>query len=188
MGGMCPHVGWLPGAQAVGSSLAPRLPALSGRSGSTRGFGEPSVSKPAVGRGCCEGLMPWPPFAGRKPAAYHPQLSKETEQKLSAAERPGPQGSAPRHQTGEAVGRAKPVRAPSVKALIPGARPSPAFPALRAGPRAAGPGEDGRPWSQSTPPYWPCPAQPHRESPARGPGAVEQSQGAPQPAAPPALE
>lgn len=83
--------------------------------------------------------MPWPPFTGRKPASYHPQLSKETEQKLSSAGRPGPQGSAPRHQTGEAVGRAKPVWAPSVKALIPGARPSPAFPALRAGPRAAGP-------------------------------------------------
>lgn len=55
----------------------------------------------------------------------------------------GPGGSAPRHQTGEAVGRAKPVWAPSVKALIPGARPSPASPAPRAGPRAAGP-QQGR--------------------------------------------
>lgn len=51
--GGCVHglAGDSPRCAGCRPGLAPRLPALSGRSGSTRGFGEPSLSKPAVGWG-----------------------------------------------------------------------------------------------------------------------------------------
>lgn len=55
--------------------LAPWLPGLSGRSGSTRGFGEPSLSRPAVGWGSLGHLS-----LGREPASHCPPQRSKREQ------------------------------------------------------------------------------------------------------------